>query len=310
MGKIVLFYKYISIEYPKRLLKWQKKICSDLGLKGRILIAHEGINATLGGSSKAIDQYIHIMQQHNLFSDIDFKISDGEADYFPRLEIKVKDEVVRLGIDPEKLTSKNGGIHLKPEQVHKLIAEHPQDLLILDARNDYESRIGAFEGAIKPQIDHFREFPAFIDDNIDSFKNKRVLMYCTGGIRCERATAYLQQKGVAKEVMQIEGGIVRYAEKYPNGFFKGKNYVFDQRIAIRVTNDILTHCDVCKVPCDDYTNCLNAECNEHYISCKACLVKYNNTCSADCFELVETGKVKMRPPFKVVPEQRQTSSKK
>ena len=128
------------------------------------------------------------------------------------------------------VTAKNGGKHLTPEETHNLIAQKPNDLVILDARNDYEWRIGAFEGAIKPDIEHFRQFPKFVDDNLEQFKDKQVLMYCTGGIRCERASTYLKEKGVAKNVYQILGGIHRYAEQYPDGFFRGKNYVFDDRI--------------------------------------------------------------------------------
>ena len=184
---------------------------------------------------------------------------------FPKMEIKVKKEVVHLGIDPEALTINSGGDHLNPDQVHELLKNKPEDLVILDARNDYEWRIGKFENAITPEIKNFRELPEFIDENIDTFKDKQVLMYCTGGIRCERATAYLNEKNVAKKVLQIEGGIVRYCEKYPDGFFRGKNYVFDRRVAVKINDDILTHCDLCNATCDEYTNCINAECNEHYI---------------------------------------------
>ncbi len=303
MGKILLFYKYIHIPYPKRILKWQQKVCADLQLRGRILLAHEGINGTVGGEETAVALYIDIMRNHSLFSDIDFKESFGDADYFPRMEIKVKDEVVHLGIDPEKLTVKEGGRHVTPDEAHELMRNRSADLVILDARNQFESRIGAFAGSIIPPIDHFRELPHFIDENIDLFKDKKVLMYCTGGIRCERASAYLQSKGIAKEVMQLQGGIIRYTEQYPEGFFKGKNYVFDRRIAVRVTKDVLSRCDLCPAACDDYTNCFNAECNNQFIACGTCIVAFANTCSSLCHELLTSGKVKVRPPFAKVPEQ-------
>jgi predicted sulfurtransferase len=303
MGKILLFYKYVSVEYPKRILKWQQKICADLGLRGRILLAHEGINGTVGGDEAAIDRYIAIMRKHDLFNDIDFKVSDGEADYFPRMEIKVKNEIVHFGIDPAQLTVKDTGAHLTPEQVHQLMLEKPEDLVILDARNNFESRIGTFKDAITPDIEHFRQLPQFIDQNINLFKNKRVMMFCTGGIRCERATAYLNTKGVAKEVMQIEGGIVRYTEKYPDGFFRGKNYVFDRRVAVKINDDVLTHCDICNTSCDEYTNCLNAECNKKYVGCATCVTLLNNACSKQCQELVAAGKVKIRTLFVKAPLQ-------
>ncbi len=219
MGKILLFYKYVPITYPKRILKWQQKICADLGLRGRIILAHEGINGTVGGETSAVDCYRAIMNKHELFGGIDFKENPGDSDYFPRMEIKVKNEIVHLGIDPAKLTAQHGGRHITPREAHELMEARRDDLVILDARNNYESRIGTFTGSIIPNIDHFRELPQFIDENLKVFKDKRVVMHCTGAIRCERASAYLQSKGIAKEVMLIEGGIIRYTEQYPDGFF-------------------------------------------------------------------------------------------
>ncbi len=303
MGKILLFYKYIVIDYPKRVLKWQQKICADLKLRGRIFLANEGINGTVGGDEAAIDCYIEIMRKHPLFSDIDFKVSPGDADYFPRMEIKVKNEIVYLGIDPLLLTAKEGGRHVTPQQAHELMLNKPADLVVLDARNTFESRIGAFTDSVRPNIDNFRDLPKFIDENIDLFKNKRILMACTGGVRCEKGSAYLKSKGVAKEVMQVKGGIVRYTEQYPDGFFRGKNYVFDRRIAVRITNDVLSNCDLCPAPSDDYTNCFNAECNRQFIACEECVLSYENTCSKECQYLIATGKVKKRPLFAKVSEQ-------
>lgn len=308
MGKVIIFYKYIPIIYPKRILKWQQKICADLQLRGRILLAGEGINGTVGGSDAAVNCYVAIMQKHPLFKDIDFKESNGDADYFPRMEIKVKNEVVHLGLDPQAITAQESGRHISPQEAHTLMTDKSEDLVILDARNNFESRIGAFTGAITPNIDNFRQLPKFIDDNIDLFKNKRVVMYCTAGIRCERGSAYLQSKGVAREVMQINGGIVRYTEQYPDGFFRGKNYVFDRRVAVRITQDILTNCDLCAVACDDYTNCFNAECNKQYISCENCVMTFENACGKECQYLIATGKVQKRPVFAKAPEQSANNS--
>lgn len=295
MGTLILFYKYVHIEYPKQVVKWQKKICQELGLKGRILIAREGINATLGGSTEHIDRYKKIMNEHPLFNGIDFKESPGSAELFPRLYVVVRNEIVHLGISPESLTPQQGGIHLKPDEVHALLTKKPDNLVILDTRNDYEWRIGKFEGAITPPIENFRDLPAYIDEHLDEYRDKQVLMYCTGGVRCERATAYLKEKKVAQEVYQIEGGIQRYIEQYPDGYFRGKNYVFDDRIAVKVNNDILTNCDLCPAVCDDYTNCMNATCNAHFIACQACLKTYANCCSQRCADLVNSKQVHMRP---------------
>ena len=153
----------------------------------------------------------------------------------------------------------------------------------------------------EPDINHFRELPEYIDTHLDQFKDKQVLMYCTGGIRCERASAYLKSKNIAKQVYQIEGGIHRYVEQYPDGFFRGKNYVFDNRITLKVTDDILGTCLICTTLCDNYTNCLNAKCNKHFICCDPCLNKLNNTCNTVCHDFVGHNKVNKRPTLKKVP---------
>jgi len=292
-GIILLFYKYISIQYPKQITNWLSEICTKLGLKGRILVATEGINGTVGGPKEAVEEFKTLFLAHPLFTDVDLKESAGTADHFPRLSIKVKNEVVALGVAPEALTVKDTGTHLKPAEAHALI-ENNKELVILDTRNDYESRIGKFRNAIIPPLKSFRDFPQYVDSNLDKFKDKEVLMYCTGGIRCERATAYLNVKNVAKKVYQIEGGICRYVEQFPNGFFRGKNYVFDDRIALKVNDDILTHCDICQSPSDTYANCMNAECNAQYVGCRSCFERYEYACSPACAEQITAGAVRTR----------------
>lgn len=295
MGKILLFYKYVSIEYPKQIAKWQEKICSELGLKGRVILGHEGINATLGGSHENTERYKQLMLAHPLFGGIDFKESEGDESYFPRLRIVIKKEIVNLGLDPDKITVKDGGQHLTPAQAHELMAEKPEDLIIIDCRNKFETEIGTFVDAIRPDTQYFREFPSYVDQNTDLLKDKKVLMACTGGIRCERASAYVKLKGVAKEVYQIEGGIQRYTEAFPDGFFRGKNYVFDARMTVRITDDVLGSCLLCQKPYDEYENCLNASCNKHFICCPDCYKAYAKTCGPVCQELLATNKVKPRP---------------
>lgn len=300
MNKIILFYKYVTVPKPSQTVAWQKKICTELKLKGRIIIAQEGINGTLEGTIEMVDRYMSIMREHPSFADIDFKESVQESTHFPRLRIVAKEEIVRMGIDPRAITAENTGIHLEPQQAHELIGKKPSDLVILDTRNEFEYEIGRFQNAIKAPLAHFRDFPAYIDSHLNEFTDKQVLMYCTGGVRCERATAYLKSKGVAKEVYQIKGGIHRYIEQFPDGFFRGKNYVFDGRTAVKVTDDILGSCFVCKKPCDDYTNCLYATCNRHFICCKTCLETFKNTCSAECMAIITKNTATMRPMPKKV----------
>lgn len=204
MSKVLLFYKYVTIANPEELRSWHLKIGEKLNLTGRVLLAEEGINATLGGSIEAIESYKQELQKNPIFCDIDFKESEGGPESFPRLSVKVKKEIVHLGIDTKQYTAENGGIHLEPQEVHELLQQRPEDLVILDARNNYESAIGQFINQITPDIKTFREFPAFIDENLALLKDKKVLMHCTGGVRCERATTYLKSKGVTQEVYQIK----------------------------------------------------------------------------------------------------------
>ena len=286
MGIILLYYKYIQIDNPAAIAKWQRSLCESLHLTCRINIAQEGINGTVSGTAEQTEQYIQAMNQHELFGNIDFKTAQGHEQSFPKLKISVKNEIVRLGIDPTQVTVKDTGIHLTPDETHELLSNKPKDLIILETRNDYEWEVGRFEGAENPNIKTFREFPEYIDKNLERYKDKEILMYCTGGVRCERASAYLVQKNVAKKVYQIEGGIHRYIEKHPNGFFRGKNYVFDNRVTVRVNQDVLSNCLLCATPCDDYTNCINAFCNKHFVACSPCKEKFNYTCSSHCMTLI------------------------
>lgn len=165
MGKIILFYKYVDIENPHTIEKWQRSLCTELRLKGRIILAREGINGTLGGSTESIERYKSIMLGHTLFGNIDFKESLGNEDYFPRLRIVIKNEIVHLGIDPESLKASQGGIHLAPAQAHTLIAQKPDNLVIIDCRNNFESAVGTMPGAICPDTKYFRDFPAYVDQH-------------------------------------------------------------------------------------------------------------------------------------------------
>jgi len=281
METIILFYKYVQIPDPEGIKKWQEKLCQDFNLKGRIIIATEGINATLGGENSLVRRYISIMQKHPLFVHVDFKESEGSKTDFPRLSIKVRKEIVTLGKEINNLEQKTG-THKTPQEVHELLQKNPEDLVIFDARNQNEWQVGRFKNAVTAPINHFRELPSFIDDNIEIFKDKEVLMYCTGGIRCEKASAYLQEKNIAKNIMQVSGGIARYTEQFPDGFFRGKNYVFDGRISMRINNDILGHCFICNIAEDTYINCLNALCNRHFICCDTCKKDFDNRCKKNC----------------------------
>ncbi|MGA9530318.1 MAG: rhodanese-related sulfurtransferase [Candidatus Babeliales bacterium] len=297
MGTVLLYYSYVAIPYPKQIIKWQKKLCSTLNLRGRIRVAHEGISGTVGGSDLAINRYKKAMKESELFSNMDFNESRGDASCFPRITVVEKKEIVHLGIDPAELPAPQKGTYLAPDELHTVLSHKPNSVVLLDVRNNYESRIGTFQGAITPNIRNFRDLPRYIDTHLDLFKDKDVIMFCTGGVRCPRAVAYLAKKGVSKTVAQIKNGICHYTDHYPDGFFRGKNYVFDYRVALPINNDILTTCDLCPTPCDNYTNCLNGSCNKHFIACAHCLEAYQNSCSQQCLSLIREQKVKTRPPF-------------
>lgn len=177
MGTIILFYKYVEIQYPGQIQKWQRQLCEQLGLKGRVLIAHEGINATLGGEQPAVEQYVAAMQAHPLFTDVDFKYSPGGAEDFPRLRIVVRPEIVNSGI-PKDITVATGGTHVTPTQAHELIEK--KEVVLLDARNLYEASVGTFKDAIVPPINNFRDLPAYIDANLEQFADKKVSCFAPG----------------------------------------------------------------------------------------------------------------------------------
>lgn len=306
MKRIIIFYKYVAVEHPDQEKKSMFDLCKSLNLKGRIILAHEGINGTVAGSMEETESFKTYLNEHALFFGMDIKDSlvDPAYEYFPKLQIKVKSEIVNLGIDANKLTPEHAGKHLTPDQVHELLQKNPDNLLILDARNDYEWQVGRFNNSILPDIQNFRELPSYIDKNIEQFKDKEVLMYCTAGVRCERASAYLNVKGVAQNVYQIEGGVQRYVEKYPDGFFRGTNYVFDNRITVKINDDILSVCLLCQKPCDEYVNCKNALCNNHFVGCDACIERLESSCSEACLQLIKENKVALRPPAEHLRQQK------
>ncbi|KAF4804301.1 thiosulfate sulfurtransferase like domain containing 2 [Turdus rufiventris] len=217
----------------------------------KVRVATEGINGTVGGSKVATSLYIKVMLSQPLFKNIlcqeDFKSSAGGAHCFPDLRVGVFKEIVPMGIDPKIVSYKETGIHLSPQEFHREVEQYlsqttqgQSDTILLDCRNFYESKIGHFQGCLAPDIRKFSYFPSYVDENLELFKDKRVLMYCTGGIRCERGSAYLRSKAVCREVYQLKGGIHKYLEEFPDGFYRGKLFVFDDRYAICSNEDIIS----------------------------------------------------------------------
>lgn len=294
-GEVLLYYCYCEVKDPSLICVWQRALGQHLHLTGKVRIASEGINGTVGGSKVATAIYIEAMLSHPLFKDRmtkeDFKSSKGGAHCFPELRVGVFQEIVPMGIDPEKVSYKETGVHLSPEEFHREVEEYlsrsdqaENDTILLDCRNFYESRIGKFQNCIAPDIRKFSYFPNYVDQNLDLFKNKKVLMYCTGGIRCERASSYLRSKAECQEVYQLKGGIHKYLEQFPDGYYRGKLFVFDGRYSICSNGDIISECRYCRRPWDQYTLCSTSRCCQLVLACSSCQDRGFTACCRVCQE--------------------------
>ena len=282
MQKIILYYKFTPLADPQMTMRWQRELCQRLNLKGRIIISEHGINGTLGGDLEDVKAYVRDMNRTPEFKGIEYKWSDGTREDFPKLSIKVRKELVTLAPD-EQFNVFDKGTPLRPEAWHRYIEEHP-DVTILDARNDYESDIGAFKGAIKPQIKTFRD----IKPQLETLpKDQPVLTYCTGDIRCEYLSAYMKHQGFA-QVYHLDGGIVKYGEKYGDqGHWEGKCYVFDRRMNVAFSDQSqdIGACIRCSQSTSNHENCARKACNRLMLLCDTC-AKDKMTCSTTCAELI------------------------
>lgn len=267
---------------------WQRALCEKLHLKGRIIISKHGINGTVGGELRNVKLYVRETREFAAFKDIDFKWSDGQGDDFPRLSVRVREEIVTFGVPEEIHVDENGiiggGRHLKPNEVNALVEERGDDVVFFDGRNAFESRIGRFKGAIVPDT---RTTPDFVRElesgKYDHLKDKPIVSYCTGGIRCEILSVIMKNRGF-KEVYQIEGGIVRYAEQFRDkGLWEGSLYVFDNRLKLEYGKEelLLGECDYCNGPTNDFYNCRNLVCRTRILVCDNCTTDEEPQC-ADC----------------------------
>jgi UPF0176 protein len=283
--QVLLYYKYTDIKNPEKVKEEQRELCESLNLKGRIIIAHEGINGTVGGRAEETEKYIEAMRSDSLFKDIVFKKAPGTGTDFPKLSVRVRPEIVTAHmphVNPARVTGK----YLKPEELNRWFDEN-REFYIVDMRNDYEYQSGYFEGSIFADIHNFYELPNALP-KLEHLKGKTVVTVCTGGVRCEKASGFLLLNGF-KDVYQLEGGIQTYMEKYPNEHFKGKLYVFDNRLTIGFNTDDKKHeivgsCFHCGTKCDAYVNCEYDMCHYHYISCSDCKDKDTGLsfCKQEC----------------------------
>ena len=298
------FYAYSKIENPtqcrdKLFLAWH-----PLDVLGRIYVASEGINAQLSLPADHFYDFKNSIDQYPFMQNIRLNIAIEHDDFsFLKLTIKVRDKIVSDGLTDDTFDSSNIGIHLKASEFNKLLDD--PDTIVVDIRNHYESEIGYFTTAIRPDVDTFRESLPIIENQLAAHKtDKKLLMYCTGGIRCEKASAYFKHRGF-ENVYQLEGGIIEYTRQIKaeglESKFIGKNFVFDQRLGERITANIVSKCHQCGTPCDDHTNCANDGCHLLFIQCYACKAKNDNCCSAQCQETIHLPldeQVKLRQGFK------------
>jgi UPF0176 protein len=253
---VLLFYKYVAIDDAPSLADEQRAVCSRLGLKGRILIAHEGINGTVAGPAAAVSEYLGLLRSDKRFADLAVKVSAGDANTFPKLAVKFRPEIVTLGVP----VAPDFDNQLSPADWKRTIEEDP-DVVLVDVRNRYESAAGKFEGAVACDIEHFRELPEYLDQ-LAGLKERKVLMYCTGGIRCEKASALFRSRGFTN-VFQLHGGIVSYQEQFGNEHWLGECFVFDQRMTVRVDEALVPigRCAHSGRPTNRFANCLHDPCH-------------------------------------------------
>lgn len=283
LNKIILYYAFAPVADPKAVMLWQKTLAASLNLKGRVLISKHGINGTLGGEMENLKKYVRATREYPGFGKTDFKWSEGTGKDFPRLSVKVRKELVAFTtpdeIKVEKSGVVNGGKHLKPAEVNALVAEKGDEVVFFDGRNAFEAKIGKFKNAVVPDVQTTHDFIAELDSGkYDHLKDKPIVTYCTGGIRCEILSAVMINRGF-KEVYQIEGGIVRYGEKFRDkGLWEGSLYVFDNRMNINFSDDAKTigECEACGGPTSTFRNCSSLGCRDLILLCDSCNEKPEN----------------------------------
>ena len=278
MQKILLYYKFTPIKDPAAVRLWQRSLTASLNLNGRILISEQGINGTVGGDMDDLKQYIKTTKEFPGFKDIVFKWSDGGREDFPRMSVKTRRELVGFqNSDAEFTVDENGvvggGKHLKPKQVHELVEKYGDDVVFFDGRNAHEAAIGKFKNAVVPNTNTSRDFIDELEsDKYDDIKNKKVVTYCTGGIRCEVISAMMKKRGFT-DVYQMDGGIVKYGEAYgDDGLWEGSLRVFDDRMTVDFSDHTSTIgiCSHCQGPTNNYENCAYANCNDLVLICLNC----------------------------------------
>ncbi len=285
--KTISFYRYFILNNPQEFRDQIYREWSELNCFGRIYVAREGINAQMSVPEANLENFLHSLQNYPIFAEIPIKYAiEDNGKSFYKLTIKVKDKLVADGLNDESFDVTNVGKHLNAKEFHDLVETGGH--IVVDVRNHYESEIGHFKGAICPAADTFREELAIITDLLKDKKDSKLLLYCTGGIRCEKASAYLKHEGFS-DVNQLHGGILEYARNIKQlnlqSNFIGKNFVFDERMGESVDGQVIANCHQCGNPCDVHLNCANELCHLLFIQCESCAAEFEHCCSIECRDI-------------------------
>ncbi len=283
---VLLYYLYTPIENPEEFAAEHLAACKEIGLKGRILVSDEGINGTCSGTIEQTEQYMEMLKSDPRFADIVFKIDEADGHAFKKMHVRAKKEIVHLGLEEDINPNELTGNYLEPAEFYKAMQD--QDTVVIDARNDYEYDLGHFRGAVRPDVETFRDLPEWIQENKEQFEGKKILTYCTGGIRCEKFSGWLKREGF-EDVNQLHGGIVTYGKdpEVQGKLWDGQLYVFDERIAVpvnQVEHTIVGKDHFTGEPCERYVNCANPECNAKILCSEENEHKYMRSCSDECRE--------------------------
>lgn len=278
--KVILFYRFTPLADPEAIRLWQQNLCESLALRGRILISPHGINGTLGGPLAHMKKYVKATRTYPGFHGLEVKWSEGTGADFPRLRVRVRDEVVSFGAPHELRVDEHGviggGQHLVPREVHELVERRGEEVVFFDGRNAFEAAIGRFKNAVVPDVETTRDFVELFDrGTYDHLKNRPIVTYCTGGVRCEVLSALMVARGFS-EVYQIDGGVARYGQEYGNdGLWEGSLFVFDERLTYDFADDatVLGRCDHCTAPTSHYYNCGSLSCRALILLCDECATR-------------------------------------
>lgn len=282
--QVLLYYNYVHLEDPEGFAKEHLDFCNELGLKGRILVAEEGMNGTVSGTEEATNKYMEAMHKDPRFADMMFKVDEAEGHTFKKMHVRPRPELVTLRLENDINPKETTGNYLTPKEFYEAMQD--EDTVVIDARNDYEYDLGHFRGAIRPDIHTFRELPEWIEENKEQLEDKRILTYCTGGIRCEKFSGWLVEKGF-EDVNQLHGGIATYGKdpEVQGELWDGQMYVFDERISVPINRK--EHVIVGKdyfdgTPCERYVNCANPDCNKQILCSEENEHKYMRGCTHEC----------------------------